>query len=82
MSNQTSEGDEWFSTLVLCKFMHYNTLYKLHKRDRERVSKHDHGDNNACRPMSLCFREGPEAGTGKCLGKITKKWSLLIVFLL
>lgn len=32
------------------------------------------GDLQFCKPMSLCFLEGPEDGIGKCLGKNPKKW--------
>lgn len=38
-----------------------------------------HGDDDEvrlCKPMSLCFLEGPEAGIGKCLGKNPKKWPI------
>ena len=45
----------------------------MYSREGEKERAHDHGDNKACIPMSLCFREGPEAGTGKCLGKNPKK---------
>ena len=32
------------------------------------------GDLQLCKPMSLCFLEGPEAGIGSALGKNPKKW--------
>ena len=79
MSKQTSEIDEWSSTVILCMSACITLYYIKYSRETE---KRDHGDNKACRPMSLCFREGPEAGTGKCLGKNPKKWPLFIVCLL
>ena len=45
------------------------------KKEEKRVSASGlQGDLQPCKPMSLCFLDGPDDGIGRALGKNPKKW--------
>lgn len=47
----------------------------VQKKGEKEVSERGlQGDLQPCKPMSLCFLDGPEAGIGSALGKNPKKW--------